>query len=188
MHIKQMVNCRLFWTIQYIILIRVPWITNFKKNSVHILWRRRREILDFCSIVVEVSSYGMWFSITVYFVPKFLRQLNGLKTLDTKCPVMQHHVSEERRPVKVMFVGTVKLLTVNGGVSPHIRDLGGRWRWVVSFTPWPLYLWIKSLFRTVCEGCAELAFLDALGNVQVNCPYTHPEGKWRGCRYSCCHS
>jgi len=39
----------------------------------------------------------------------------------------QHLVSEERRPVKVvMSVGMVKLLTVNGGVSPHIHDLGSR--------------------------------------------------------------
>jgi hypothetical protein len=27
----------------------------------------------------------------------------------------------------------------NGGISPRILDLGTRWRWVVSFTPQPLY-------------------------------------------------
>jgi hypothetical protein len=27
----------------------------------------------------------------------------------------------------------------SGGIAPRIRDLGTRWRWVVSFTPWPLY-------------------------------------------------
>jgi hypothetical protein len=27
----------------------------------------------------------------------------------------------------------------SGGIAPHILDLGTRWRWVVSFTPWPLY-------------------------------------------------
>jgi hypothetical protein len=26
----------------------------------------------------------------------------------------------------------------SGGIAPHI-DLGTRWRWVVSYTPWPLY-------------------------------------------------
>ena len=88
-----------------------------------------------------MSSYGMWYSITVYLVPKILRQLGAHKTLDTKCPVMQHHVSEERSPVKVtVVVDTVKLVTANGGVSPHIHDLGSRERWVISFTPWPLYL------------------------------------------------
>jgi hypothetical protein len=30
------------------------------------------------------------------------------------------------------------------GVAPRILDLGTRWRWVVSFTPWPLYLQRKS--------------------------------------------
>jgi hypothetical protein len=27
----------------------------------------------------------------------------------------------------------------SGGIAPRIFDLGTRWRWVVSFTPWPLY-------------------------------------------------
>jgi hypothetical protein len=27
----------------------------------------------------------------------------------------------------------------SGGIAPHIFDLGTRWRWVVSFTPLPLY-------------------------------------------------
>jgi hypothetical protein len=27
----------------------------------------------------------------------------------------------------------------SGGIAPHILDLGIRWRWVVSFTPRPLY-------------------------------------------------
>jgi hypothetical protein len=27
----------------------------------------------------------------------------------------------------------------SGGIAPHIHDLGTRWRWVVSFTPLPLY-------------------------------------------------
>jgi hypothetical protein len=28
----------------------------------------------------------------------------------------------------------------SGGIAPHIFDLGTTWRWVVSFTPRPLYL------------------------------------------------
>jgi hypothetical protein len=27
----------------------------------------------------------------------------------------------------------------SGGIAPRILDLGTRWRWVVSFTPRPLY-------------------------------------------------
>jgi hypothetical protein len=32
----------------------------------------------------------------------------------------------------------------NGGIAPHILDLGTRWRLVVTFTPRPLYLQGKS--------------------------------------------
>jgi hypothetical protein len=32
----------------------------------------------------------------------------------------------------------------NGGIAPRILNLGSRWRWVVSFTPRPLYLQGKS--------------------------------------------
>jgi len=31
-----------------------------------------------------------------------------------------------------------------GGITPRILNLGTRWRWVVSFTPQPLYPWGKS--------------------------------------------
>jgi len=27
---------------------------------------------------------------------------------------------------------------VSEGASPHIHNLGSRWKWVVSFTPWLL--------------------------------------------------
>jgi hypothetical protein len=32
----------------------------------------------------------------------------------------------------------------SGGIAPHILDLSTRWRSVVSFTPWPLYMQRKS--------------------------------------------
>jgi hypothetical protein len=32
----------------------------------------------------------------------------------------------------------------NGGITPHLLNHGSRWRWVVSFTPRPLYLRGKS--------------------------------------------
>jgi hypothetical protein len=43
----------------------------------------------------------------------------------------------------------------NGGVAPHILDLGSRWRWVVSFTPRPL-------------------------NPRERAPFTHWIGGWVG--------
>jgi hypothetical protein len=30
------------------------------------------------------------------------------------------------------------------GITPHVFNLGTRWRWVVIVTPWPLYPWEKS--------------------------------------------
>jgi hypothetical protein len=35
----------------------------------------------------------------------------------------------------------------NGDIAPGILDLGTRWRWVVSFTPQPLYPQGKTLPR-----------------------------------------
>jgi hypothetical protein len=32
----------------------------------------------------------------------------------------------------------------SGCIDPHFLDLGTSWRWVVSFTPLPLYPWGKS--------------------------------------------
>jgi hypothetical protein len=32
----------------------------------------------------------------------------------------------------------------NGGIAPHIHNIGITWKWVVSFTPQLLYLWRKS--------------------------------------------
>jgi hypothetical protein len=34
---------------------------------------------------------------------------------------------------------TLKAYWGSGGIAPRILDLGTRWRWVASFTPWPLY-------------------------------------------------
>jgi hypothetical protein len=39
---------------------------------------------------------------------------------------------------------TMKTCLRSGGIAPRILDLGTRWRWVVSFTPWPLYAQRKS--------------------------------------------
>jgi hypothetical protein len=33
----------------------------------------------------------------------------------------------------------MKAYVGNGGIAPRILDLGTRWRWVISFTPQPLY-------------------------------------------------
>jgi hypothetical protein len=35
------------------------------------------------------------------------------------------------------------------GIAPRVLDLGTRWRWVVSFTPWPLYTQGKSPWYTL---------------------------------------
>jgi len=38
----------------------------------------------------------------------------------------------------------MKMYWGSGGIVPGILDLGTRWRWVVSFMPWPLYTQGKS--------------------------------------------
>jgi len=38
----------------------------------------------------------------------------------------------------------MKAYWVSGGIDPLFLNLGTRWRWVVSFTPRPLYLQGKS--------------------------------------------
>jgi hypothetical protein len=37
----------------------------------------------------------------------------------------------------------------SGGIAPRILNLGTRWRWVVSFTPSPLYPQRKSLWYSM---------------------------------------
>jgi hypothetical protein len=38
----------------------------------------------------------------------------------------------------------IKTYWGSGGIVPRILELGTRWRWVVSFTPRPLYPQVKS--------------------------------------------
>jgi hypothetical protein len=40
----------------------------------------------------------------------------------------------------------MKVYLGSGGISPRIFDLGTMWRWLVSFTTRPLFLWGKSLW------------------------------------------
>jgi hypothetical protein len=39
----------------------------------------------------------------------------------------------------------------SGSVPPCILNLSTRWRWVVSFTPQPLYLWRKKCQYPLCR-------------------------------------
>jgi hypothetical protein len=63
----------------------------------------------------------------------------------------------------------------SGGTAPHILNLGTSWRWVVSFTPRPLYLRGKSpqyhLYRSSgglqsLEAMAEKKLLIALSGLE----------------------
>jgi hypothetical protein len=42
-------------------------------------------------------------------------------------------------PVLLTEHHAMKTYWRSGGIAPRILDLGTRWRWVVSFTPWPIY-------------------------------------------------
>jgi hypothetical protein len=47
-------------------------------------------------------------------------------------------------PVFLTEYHAMKTYWGSGGIAPRIHDLGTRWRWVVSFTPRPLYTQGKS--------------------------------------------
>jgi len=71
-----------------------------------------------------------------------------------------------------------------GGVEilePHILNLGTRWRWVVSFTPWPLYSLGKSprypLGRRLCgqqSPCSRVAKRKISAPLDNRIPVVHP--------------
>jgi hypothetical protein len=46
---------------------------------------------------------------------------------------------EEKIGVRCSEHHAMKAYWRSGDIAPRIIDLGTRWRWVVSFTPWPLY-------------------------------------------------
>jgi len=47
--------------------------------------------------------------------------------------------------VKVVAVRAVEAYTRSRYTAAFIRELGIRWRWVGSLTPWLFYVWGKSL-------------------------------------------
>jgi hypothetical protein len=60
----------------------------------------------------------------------------------------------------------------SGGIAPRILDLGNRWRWVVSFTPRPLYLQGKSPgTRWLGDWVGPRAVLDAVVKRKIPSPH-----------------
>jgi hypothetical protein len=59
----------------------------------------------------------------------------------TSHPPFRRSLPCEMRRVKQ---NAMKKYWRNGGIAPRILDLSTRWRWVASFTPWPLYPQEKS--------------------------------------------
>jgi hypothetical protein len=56
----------------------------------------------------------------------------------------------------------------SGVIDPSILDLGTRWRWVVSITPWPLYLQGKSPWYPVDKRLGGLQSRSGRGCEQKN--------------------
>jgi hypothetical protein len=57
------------------------------------------------------------------------------------------------------------------GVAPLILNLSTRWRWVVNFTPWPLYLRERTPGTYLIEGCVgPRVVLDVLDKRKISCP------------------
>jgi len=65
--------------------------------------------------------------------------LNGITSLYN--PVTEHNYGKKMNLSLCLTKNhTMKTYSGSGGIHPRILDLGTRWGWVVSFTPWPLYL------------------------------------------------
>jgi hypothetical protein len=54
------------------------------------------------------------------------------------------------------------------GIAPRILDIGTRWRWVVSFTPWPLYPQGKSLLYPLDRRLGEPQSRSGRGGEEKN--------------------
>jgi hypothetical protein len=61
----------------------------------------------------------------LWVVPYYRRPVSVLYDKLTDCALTEHHA--------------IKAYWGSGGIAPRIRDLGTRWRWVVSFMPRPLH-------------------------------------------------
>jgi hypothetical protein len=78
------------------------------------------------------SSIQLCKSSGTAFKKRFLTLLIGLQAISSmqqRCPCASF-LNWERRHKGVLG---------SGGIAPRILDLGTRWRWMVSFTPRPLY-------------------------------------------------
>jgi hypothetical protein len=78
-------------------------------------------------LIQYIRSYPPYLEIVswVQVMPRW--QVTHIKGKDKVVPVLltEHHAM-------TVYWG-------NGGIDPSILDLGTRWRWVISFTPRPLY-------------------------------------------------
>jgi hypothetical protein len=65
----------------------------------------------------------------------------------------------------------MKMYWNSGGTAPHILDLGTKWRWVVSFTPRPLYPLGKSAWHPLDRRlCEPQSLLDAVVKRKIPSP------------------
>jgi hypothetical protein len=86
----------------------------------------------------------------------------------------------------------------NGCIDPHFLDLGSSWRWVVSFTPWPLYPVERSpsilLYMRLgglqnwCGQCGEEKILAPIGTwaLPLSCLAHNQSRYWSHYPGSCC--
>jgi hypothetical protein len=74
------------------------------------------------------------------------------------------------------------------GIAPGILDLGTRWRWVVSFAPWPLYPQGKSPSYTLDRRLGGLQSRSGRGGEEKNSPAPRHEDVFGEWRYSSTHS
>jgi hypothetical protein len=133
----------------------------FLSASVQELWQYRRKVylslvLIFVLIICyECSNRPRWcmdyISLTCTLKPSYgliPRRRNPMKCLRIYSVGMNSEMEKFRGckvkvKVKLSLCLTkhhsMKMYWASGGIAPHILYLRTRWRWVVSFTPRPLY-------------------------------------------------
>jgi hypothetical protein len=97
-------------------------------SYIAILWV---SIVSFAAITLCVDSQRAFIVVSVYFV---MTQSGNFWMLPRMEIILRENCEEN-----VGMTSRHEGVLGSGGIAPRILDLGTRWKWVVSFTPRPLY-------------------------------------------------
>jgi hypothetical protein len=103
-----------------------------------------------CLFVCLWVRHQVWFLNTL--ISAYQARVNvGIYTLHGNIHFILLSTTDKRQscPCALTEHRAMKAYWGNRGIVPRILDLGTRWRWVVSFTPRPLYSQGKSLWHSL---------------------------------------